>query len=153
MFSAITKKSVLVKALSKMRSTVLVELLSSAANTIDGKNALDGLAKRLTESIDTIAPKNKEQADMSAEIVALCSLFATDEPLITLNWWSADCYSKTVLAVCLAVTADTEQGSRMLLKLIKQEAGKDSDLAYAATVALGKRWILAPESPTDWVPL
>lgn len=151
MFSAITKKSVIVKALTKTPSPLLAALLSDAANTIDGQRALEALAKRLTESIDTIAPKDKEQAEMAAEIVALCSLFTTDEPWIALNLWNAARYSKTALAVCLAVTADTEQGSRMLLKLIN-ETEPDGNLSYAATVALGKRWILAPESAADWVP-
>lgn len=154
MFSAITKKSVIVKALSKVRLTVLAELLTEGAKTADGEHALRALAKRLTDTIVTITPKDKEQLDSAAEIVALCSLVTTDDNLLAMSWMCAD-YSKIALAVCLAVVADTEQGARALRDKTKDKSPESPicELADAVAIALGKSWIHAPDSPDDWLPL
>lgn len=151
MFSAITKKSVIVKALSKVGLTVLAELLMEGANTVDGWHALRDLAKRLTDSIVTITQKDREQLDKATEIIALCSLVTTDDDRLAMGWMCAN-YSKTALAVCLAVVADTEQGALVLRDKIKDAALED-EYADAVAIALGNSWIHAPESPDDWIPL
>lgn len=149
MTSAITKKSVVAMALSRISSCALAEALLIAANTADGKAAIVGLAEKL--ALSSADPEALGKADLATEIVALCSLVTTNDDRLAAQSWMYESYSKRALSICLAVAADTVQGSRVLLDSLSGDCSEN--VRDAICIALGKRWILASDGDADGIPL
>lgn len=142
MTSAITKKSVVAMALSRISSDAIAEALWLAANTEDGKAAIVGLAEKVVSSSADLEPTGK--TELATEIVALCSIVTTDDERLAAQSWMYAVYSKRALSICLAVAADTVQGSRALLDSLSGDCSEN--VRDAICIALGKRWILARDA-------